>query len=90
MLMLPHKFRWGKQQHLEQGRSSNSLLSTAISAPILPIEPQDHACIIHRSPCGWVDADLVVLWVESDQKWDLKVGFELRPCLKFCHLPYLG
>ena len=35
---------------LEQGRSSNSQLSTAISAPVPPKEPQDHDQPIHRDP----------------------------------------
>ena len=34
----------------EQGRNPNSQLKSAISASILPIEPQDHNRPIHRNP----------------------------------------
>ena len=34
----------------EQGGTPNSQLSSAIFAPILPIEPDDHDQIIHRVP----------------------------------------
>ena len=64
--------RYGKRPNLEQGRNLNCQLSTATSAPILPIEPQDRAWNIH------VDGDLGVLWVESLQKLHFKAG-----CLNF-------
>ena len=68
--------RVGKRLNLEQGQNLNSQLSTAISAPILPIEPQDHAWAIHRNPVNglMLITDLRVLWVDSEKKLHLKVG----------------
>ena len=48
--------RCGKRLDLKHGRNLNCQLSTAISAPILHIEPQDRAFNIH------IDGDLGVLW----------------------------
>ena len=37
------------------------------------------SCLNHsQEPSKWVDADLAVLWVESEHKWQLKVD-----CLNF-------
>ena len=42
------------------------------------------SCLNHsKEPCEWVDADIRVLWVESEQKLHLKVG-----CSNFGRLPY--
>ena len=47
-------------------------LSTAISAPALLRAPQ--LCLNHsQEPYEWVDADLGVLWIESEQILHLKV-----------------
>ena len=54
----------------EQGLYPNSQLSSAIFAPILPTEPEDHDQTIHRVP---VNELIVLLWVELKQILHLKV-----------------
>ena len=57
----------------EQGRNPNSQLSSAIFAPILPSEPEDHDPKHSQRSCEWVDCDLEVLWVELKQILHLKI-----------------
>ena len=48
------------------------------------------SCLNHsQEPCRWVDANLGVLWVESEQKLHLKVGFKFQPRSRFGCLPRL-
>ena len=49
----------------EQGRNPNSQLSIAISASILPIEPQDHNQPVHRNPVN----GLVMIFRLCWQNW---------------------
>ena len=59
----------------EQGRNLNSQLSSAISASILRIEPEDRIQLIHRNPviCEWFGHYLWVLLVKSEQILHFKV-----------------
>ena len=46
----------------EQGQNPNSQLSSAISASIIPIEPQEHNQLIHRVPVNGLAMILRVCW----------------------------
>ena len=69
----------------EQGRNLNSQLSSAISASVLPIEPQGHHQTIHRNPVNglvmifrfclenWICSGSVFLFGKLEQILHLKV-----------------
>ena len=75
----------------KQGQNLNSLLSSAIVAPILPTEPDDHNQPNQsQGSFEWVDCDLEVLWVELKQILHLKVGCsDFGPVRDRGSLPYL-
>ena len=77
--------------NIGQGQNSDNQLSNAISAQILPIEPQDQYQPIHRVPVyGSSTIVCKVLWVKLEQLLQVNVGVsEFWPYPRFGHLPYL-
>ena len=67
---------YGKLLNLEQGQKLNNQLSHAISAEILPIEPQDQQQPIHKVPVNGSNCkhDLEVPWVKLKQILQLQAG----------------